>query len=86
MTKLAKADYALVLLWWLRLEILYNMTNIKEDPFKLALQLEGIAKLKFSGIQSTPSYLTPFYLTPSYLTIFLPFYLYGHKNIKFILF
>ena len=26
--------------WWLRLEILYNMTNIKEDPFKLALQLE----------------------------------------------
>ncbi len=26
--------------WWLRLEILHNMTDIKEDPFKLALQLE----------------------------------------------
>ena len=26
--------------WWLRLEILHNITNIKEDPFKLALQLE----------------------------------------------
>ncbi len=26
--------------WWLRLEILHNMANIKEDPFKLALQLE----------------------------------------------
>ena len=26
--------------WWVRLEILHNMTNIKEDPFKLSLQLE----------------------------------------------
>ncbi len=26
--------------WWLRLEKLHNMDNIKEDPFKLVLQLE----------------------------------------------
>ncbi len=26
--------------WWLRLKILHNMINIKEDPFKLAIQLE----------------------------------------------
>ncbi len=26
--------------WWLRLKILYNMDNIKGDPFEVALQQE----------------------------------------------
>ena len=26
--------------WWLRLKILYNMDNVKGDPFEVALQQE----------------------------------------------
>ncbi len=30
--------------WWLRLKILHNIDNVKEDPFKVALQMEGYSK------------------------------------------